>query len=109
MASFQEILYKVKLQKIVGDTSVQLLSVQTDSRKVKPGSCFIAVKGTVTDGHQYIGTAIENGAIAIVCEDIPKILNEDIHYAVVSDSGEAAAIMAHNFYGRLLKKLRLLA
>ena len=108
MASFQEILYKVKLQKIVGDTSVQLLSVETDSRKVKPGSCFIAVKGTVTDGHQYIGTAIENGAIAIVCEDIPKILNEDIHYAVVSDSAEAAAIMAHNFYGRITEKIALI-
>jgi len=108
MASFQEILYKVKLQKIVGDTSVQLLSVETDSRKVKPGSCFIAVKGTVTDGHQYISTAIENGAIAIVCEDIPKILNEDIHYAVVSDSAEAAAIMAHNFYGRITEKIALI-
>jgi UDP-N-acetylmuramoyl-L-alanyl-D-glutamate--2,6-diaminopimelate ligase len=74
---------------------------------VKPGSCFIAVTGTVTDGHEYIQTAIDNGAIVIVCEKIPLILNEEIHYVVVKNSAAAAAIMAHNFYGRITEKISL--
>ncbi|MDE3181972.1 MAG: UDP-N-acetylmuramoyl-L-alanyl-D-glutamate--2,6-diaminopimelate ligase [Bacteroidota bacterium] len=107
MASLQKILYKVNLEKVVGDTSIQILDLQIDSRKVKPGSCFIAVKGTVTDGHEYIATAIENGATAIVCEKIPGVLNEEIHYVVVRNSASAAAIMAHNFSGRVTEKISL--
>ncbi|MEO6894685.1 MAG: Mur ligase domain-containing protein, partial [Ginsengibacter sp.] len=79
MASLREILYRVHLETVVGDTAVQVLSLQIDSRKVKPGSCFIAVRGTVTDGHEYIQTAIDNGAIVIVCEKAPSILKEEIH------------------------------
>jgi UDP-N-acetylmuramoyl-L-alanyl-D-glutamate--2,6-diaminopimelate ligase len=107
MASLQEILYKVNLESVVGDTTVQIVSLHIDSRKVKPGSCFIAVTGTVTDGHEYIQTAIDNGAIVIVCEKIPLILNEEIHYVVVKNSAAAAAIMAHNFYGRITEKISL--
>ncbi len=62
MASLQEILYKVNLDSVVGDTAVQIMDLQIDSRKVKPDSCFIAIKGTITDGHEYIDTAINNGA-----------------------------------------------
>ena len=83
MASLQEILYKVNLDSVVGDTGIEVNDLQIDSRKVKPGSCFIAVKGTVTDGHEYIETAINNGASAIVCEKIPEVLNEEVHYVVV--------------------------
>jgi UDP-N-acetylmuramoyl-L-alanyl-D-glutamate--2,6-diaminopimelate ligase len=86
---------------------VQIVSLHIDSRKVKPGSCFIAVTGTVTDGHEYIQTAIDNGAIVIVCEKVPLILNEEIHYVVVKNSAAAAAIMAHNFYGRITEKISL--
>jgi UDP-N-acetylmuramoyl-L-alanyl-D-glutamate--2,6-diaminopimelate ligase len=107
MASLQEILYKVNLESVVGDTTVQIVSLHIDSRKVKPGSCFIAVTGTVTDGHEYIQTAIDNGAIVIVCEKVPLILNEEIHYVVVKNSAAAAAIMAHNFYGRITEKISL--
>ena len=107
MASLQEILYKVNLESVVGDTTVQVVSLHIDSRNVKPGSCFIAVAGTVTDGHEYIQTAIDNGAIVIACEKIPLILNEEIHYVVVKSSASAAAIMAHNFYGRITEKISL--
>ncbi len=62
MASLHEILYKVNLETVIGDTAIQILDLQIDSRKVKPGTCFIAVKGTLTDGHEYITTAINNGA-----------------------------------------------
>jgi len=107
MASLQQILYKVKIHSVVGTTGIEINDLQIDSRKVKPGSCFIAVKGTVSDGHDYIETAILNGAIAIVCEKIPEIINENIHYGVVENSAKAAAIMAHNFYGRVSEKITL--
>jgi UDP-N-acetylmuramoyl-L-alanyl-D-glutamate--2,6-diaminopimelate ligase len=107
MASLQEILYKVNLEKVVGDTAIQILDLQIDSRKVKTGNCFIAVKGTVTDGHEYIQTAIENGASAVVCEKIPQNLKEGIHYIVVANSASASAIMAHNFHGRVTEKISL--
>lgn len=107
MATLQEILYKVNLEKVVGDTAIQILDLQIDSRKVKPGSCFIAVRGTVTDGHDYIQTAIESGAVAVVCEKNPQNLKEGIHYIIVANSASAAAIMAHNFYGRVTEKISL--
>lgn len=107
MASLQEILYKVKLETVVGDTAVQIVSLHTDSRKVKPGSCFIAIRGTVTDGHEYIQSALDNGATVIVCENIPRILKEEIHYVVVKNAAAAAAVMAHNFYGRITEKISL--
>jgi len=107
MASLQQILYKVKIHSVVGTTGIEINDLQIDSRKVKPGSCFIAVKGTVSDGHDYIETAISNGAVAVVCEKIPEIINENIHYGVVENSAKAAAIMAHNFYGRVSEKITL--
>ncbi|HSN07791.1 MAG TPA: Mur ligase domain-containing protein, partial [Hanamia sp.] len=107
MASLQQILYKVNLETVVGDTTIQILDLQIDSRKVKPGSCFIAVKGTVTDGHEYIETAINKGASAIVCEKIPDVINEEVHYVVVRNSASTAAVMAHNFYGRVSEKISL--
>jgi UDP-N-acetylmuramoyl-L-alanyl-D-glutamate--2,6-diaminopimelate ligase len=107
MASLQQILYKVNIHSVVGTTGIEINDLQIDSRKVKPGSCFIAIKGTVSDGHDYIETAISNGAVAIVCETVPEIINENIHYTVVENSAKAAAIMAHNFYGRVSEKIIL--
>lgn len=107
MASLQKILYKVTIHSVVGTTGIEINDLQIDSRKVKSGSCFIAVKGTVSDGHDYIETAISNGAVAIVCERIPEIINEKIHYTIVENSAKAAAIMAHNFYGRVSEKITL--
>lgn len=107
MASLQQILYKVKIHSVVGTTKVEINNLQIDSRKVKSGSCFIAMRGTVSDGHNYIETAISNGAVAIVCEKIPEIINKKIHYAEVENSAKAAAIMSHNFYGRVSEKITL--
>ncbi len=67
----QDILYKTNVQAVNGSTGIEISSLQLDSRAVKNGSCFIAIKGTTADGHQFIGAAIENGALAIVCEKIP--------------------------------------
>lgn len=107
MASLQQILYKVNIHSVVGATDIEINDLQIDSRKVNAGSCFIAVKGTVSDGHNFIDTAIANGASAIVCENNPAVLNENIHYVIVEDSAIAAGIMAHNFFGRVTEKITL--
>lgn len=107
MALLQTILYQVSIHSIVGSTVVEINGLQIDSRKVKPGDCFIAVKGTISDGHDFIKTAIANGATAIVCETLPEDINEKVHYTVVENSARASGIMAHNFYGRVTEKIKL--
>ncbi|MEJ7676653.1 MAG: Mur ligase domain-containing protein [Segetibacter sp.] len=81
--------------------------MQIDSRKVTEGSVFVAIKGVVSDGHDYITTAVSKGAIVIVCEEMPALLNEDVTYLQVQDSAEAVAHMAHHFYNEPSAKLKL--
>lgn len=94
-----DILYKTGIVSVRGNTQVDIKDLQLDSRKVTPGSCFIAVKGSATDGHAFIETAIANGAIAIVCETMPDQFNESVSYIQVQDSAMAAGYMSHHFYG----------
>ena len=68
MASLQQILYKVNIHSVVGTTDIEINDLQIDSRKANAGSCFIAVKGTISDGHDFIDTAIANGASGLVCQ-----------------------------------------
>lgn len=108
MASLQTILYGVNIQSLLGATALEVTGLQIDSRKVKPGNCFIAIKGLGFDGHNFIGAAIANGAVSIICELIPGEINEKVHYIVVENSAKAAGIMAHNFYGRVSEKIKLI-
>jgi UDP-N-acetylmuramoyl-L-alanyl-D-glutamate--2,6-diaminopimelate ligase len=78
-----------------------------DSRKVKEGFLFVAVKGTTSDGHDFIRKAIELGATVIVCENLPESINEKITYVAVKDSAQALGIIASNFYGNPSERLRL--
>ena len=91
----------------MGSTHTAIASVAFDSRKVKKDSLFIATKGTAVDGHDYISKAIELGAIAIVCEEIPATKFEQITYVKVSDSGYALGIIACNFYDNPSEKIKL--
>lgn len=108
MASLQTILYGVNIQSLLGATELEVTGLQIDSRKVKPGNCFIAIKGSGFDGHNFIEVAIANGAVSIICELIPGEINEKVHYIVVENSAKAAGIMAHNFYGRVSEKIKLI-
>ncbi|MBC7629815.1 MAG: UDP-N-acetylmuramoyl-L-alanyl-D-glutamate--2,6-diaminopimelate ligase [Ferruginibacter sp.] len=103
----KDILYKVSLRSVKGNTNTTIKDLQIDSRKVSKGTCFIAIRGTVADGHQFVDTAIENGASAIVCETLPAILNEEVTYIEVENSAAAAGFMSHNFYGEPSLKLKL--
>lgn len=102
-----EILNHVSAVQTSGPADIAISSLQIDSRKVQEGDCFIAMKGTVTDGHQYIKTALANGAAAIVCETLPAALNEGVLYILVPDSASAAGLMAHAFYGSLTEQMSL--
>lgn len=103
----RDLLYKTAIRSVNGDTGIEISSLHTDSREVKPGSCFIAVKGTATDGHSFVEKAIELGAAAIVYQQIPEVLKEGITYVQVDNSAAAAGWMAHSFYGEPTSHFKL--
>ena len=78
MKLLQDILYKVRLEGVVGTTNVAVESLTSDSRAVRPMALFVAVKGIQSDGHSFIEKAIELGAAAVVCQDLPEKLVENI-------------------------------
>lgn len=107
MALLQDILFKVNIRSVQGNTAVEVKDLQIDSRKVSGGSAFIAIKGVAADGHQFIDTAILKGAKAIICEIMPVNRNEEVTYIQVENSATAAGFMAHNYYGQPSEKLIL--
>jgi UDP-N-acetylmuramoyl-L-alanyl-D-glutamate--2,6-diaminopimelate ligase len=106
MPKLQDILYKVAIRSVIGDVSMNITDLQIDSRKVKQGSAFIAIKGGV-DGHQFIDKAIENGASCIICETLPSNILDVVTYVQVENSSIAAGEMAHNYYGHPSEKMQL--
>ncbi len=103
----KDILYKVSIRSVKGNTDAVISKLQIDSRKVNSGDCFIAIKGAVTDGHQYIDTALDKGAVVIVCEELPVSFVEKVTYIQVENSAVAAGFISHNFYGEPSLKLKL--
>ena len=103
----KDILYKVSLRSVKGNTGIDVTDLQIDSRKVSDGTCFIAVKGSISDGHDYIETAIANGAKTIVCELLPAQLKEEVTYVEVENSALAAGYISHNFYNEPSLKIKL--
>ncbi len=107
MKLLSDILYKVKLEEVVGSTNVAIIDVTFDSRAVKKDSLFIAIKGTASDGHQFIDKAIESGAVSVLCEELPNNQKENITYVKVKNSSEALGYIACNFYDNPSEKLKL--
>jgi len=103
----QELLYTLAIRSVKGSTHREVNALHIDSRNVNDASCFIAIKGAATDGHQYISQAIVQGAIAIVCETMPDDLKEGITYVQVENSAVAAGVMSHRFYGSPTESLKL--
>ncbi len=101
------LLQTIDIIKTIGSTDVEIANVQFDSRKATEGSLFIATRGTATDGHQYISKAIELGAIAVVCEEMPETLNDKITYILTDSSAEALGKIAHTWFGSPSQKLTL--
>jgi UDP-N-acetylmuramoyl-L-alanyl-D-glutamate--2,6-diaminopimelate ligase len=104
----QEILYKVAIRSVHGRLDIDVKDLQLDSRKVSRGSAFIAVKGTHTDGHEFIRSVESSFPSAIICEQMPSSLKDDITYIQVEDSAIASGLLAHNFFGQPSEKLKLI-
>lgn len=103
----ENMLKAVNAQQIIGDTNLEVNGIHMDSRMVKNGFMFVAVKGTQADGHNYISKAIENGATVIVCEQLPVQIESNVTYVQLSDTEEAVGKLATTFYGDPTSKLEL--
>lgn len=107
MVLLKDILLAIQPSQVKGDTSVEVKGLCIDSRKVKSGYVFVAIKGTSVDGHEYISTAEEQGAAAIVCEQLPAEQNNGIVYILVKDSALVAGLLADAFYGNPSQSLKV--
>ncbi len=107
MNILKDILYKVKLNAVAGNTAISISKIEFDSRLIQPNDVFVALKGVQVDGHNYINKAISDGAIAGVGESLPSDLKDGVTYVEVGNSHQALAYMAANFYGHPSENLKL--
>jgi len=106
--NLKDILWKVAIEAVQGSTDVAIEKMEFDSRKVSENDVFIAIRGTISDGHDFIETAINNGAIAIICDVFPDIIVTGITYIKVNDTYKAMAFMAANYFDNPSQKLKLI-
>ena len=104
----EELIKGINVIEMKGDSTQAISGIHIDSRKVKAGDMFIAVKGTQTDGHAYIGKAIELGASTIVCETFPEDMANHVTYIKVADTEDCVGKLATAFYGNPTSKLKLI-
>lgn len=107
MSILKDILYKVAIEAVKGSTEIAIGKMDFDSRKIEANDVFVAIRGSVSDGHDYIEKAIELGAIAIVCDTFPENIVKGITYIQVKDTNKALAFMAANYFGNPSHKLKL--
>jgi UDP-N-acetylmuramoyl-L-alanyl-D-glutamate--2,6-diaminopimelate ligase len=103
----KDILYKVHIEAVQGSTDIALNKIEFDSRKVELNDVFVAIRGTLSDGHDFIEKAVNQGAIAVICEEFPSKIINGVTYVKVENSNEALAHLANNFYENPSSKLRL--
>ena len=102
-----ELLKNVETLNIIGDVDVEITGVNIDSRRIEKGHLFVAIPGTVTDGHKFIPKAIELGATAVLCEKIPEEQTPEVTYVQVASTEDAVGKAATLFYGDPSRKLKL--
>src|SRR5690606_35647515 len=107
MKRLDHILTDISLLQSHGGLDLLIENIHFDSRKVEIGDLFIAVRGTATDGHNYIAKAIKKGAVAVLCEELPEKLIPGITYGLVENTAHALVIVAHNYYERPSEKIKL--
>lgn len=107
MRKLRDILGSVEVAEAVGNLDRDISSLEYDSRRVVPGSLYFAVKGNTSDGHQYIGNAVNAGGVAVVCEMLPEKTDGNTTYIRVVDSALAKAVIASNYFGNPSARLNL--
>ncbi|WP_271767569.1 UDP-N-acetylmuramoyl-L-alanyl-D-glutamate--2,6-diaminopimelate ligase [Aquimarina algiphila] len=107
MTELKDILYKVAINAVVGDTKTSVNKIEFDSRKIGQDDVFVAIRGSVSDGHDFIEKAINQGALAVICEKIPDVTVNGVTYVEVEDTQSALAIMASNYFDTPSENLKL--
>lgn len=107
MKILKDILYKVTINAVAGSTGIAVNKLEFDSRKIEANDVFVAIRGTLTDGHKYIEKAIADGATSVVCEVLPETLQDGVTYIEVANSNQALAFMAANYYEHPSENLKL--
>lgn len=107
MIILKDILYKVAIEAVKGSTEIAINAINFDSRKIETNDVFIAIRGAVADGHEYIETAIGKGAVAVICDTFPEDIVSGVTYVQVKDTNRALAFIASNYYGNPSANLRL--
>ncbi|MBP7497231.1 MAG: UDP-N-acetylmuramoyl-L-alanyl-D-glutamate--2,6-diaminopimelate ligase [Bacteroidales bacterium] len=107
MKRLNDIIKDTEILDIINQNNILIDNICFDSRLVKQNSLFVAIRGVITDGHKYIDIAIEKGATAVLCEELPLSLNNNIIYIKVKNSNYSLSVLAANYYGHPSKKLKL--
>ncbi|GAA3578591.1 UDP-N-acetylmuramoyl-L-alanyl-D-glutamate--2,6-diaminopimelate ligase [Snuella lapsa] len=107
MMVLKDILYRVPINAVVGSTGVEIDAIDFDSRNIAANNMFVAIRGYKVDGHDFIESAISQGASVVICEVMPEKMTEGITYVEVENANKALAIMASNFYGAPSENLKL--
>ena len=107
MKQLKDILYKVGIEAVHGATDITISKIEFDSRKVELNDVFVAIRGTVSDGHEYIEKALSLGAVAVICEEFPNVIVNGVTYIKVKDSNEALAFLSANYYNNPSENIRL--
>jgi UDP-N-acetylmuramoyl-L-alanyl-D-glutamate--2,6-diaminopimelate ligase len=107
MIILKEIIYKVAIEAVKGSTDIAIDKMDFDSRNIGANNVFVAIRGTISDGHDYIDKAIGQGAVAILCDTFPETITKGITYIQVKDTNKALAYMAANYFGNPSQKLKL--
>jgi len=107
MSLLKDILYKVAIESVNGSTEIAINKMDFDSRKIEANDVFVAIRGTISDGHDFIEKAIERGAVAIVCDALPSVLAKGVTYVCVKDTNAALAFMAANYFDNPSRNLKL--
>ena len=106
--NLETLLNRIPVLEIIGNKNPEVSEIVFDSRKAVENSLYVAIKGTVSDGHSFINAAIEKGAKIVVCEDLPETLNNEITFIKVKDSSKVLGQLASNFYGNPSEKFNLI-
>jgi UDP-N-acetylmuramoyl-L-alanyl-D-glutamate--2,6-diaminopimelate ligase len=107
MSILKDILYKVAIEAVKGSTDISINKMDFDSRKIEINDIFVAIRGSISDGHDFIEKAILQGAVAVICDTFPDTIENGITYVQVKDTNSALAFMAANYFGDPSQKLKL--
>lgn len=108
MIILKDILYKVAIEVVKGSTEMTINKIEFDSRKIIENDVFVAIRGTVSNGHDFIEKAINLGATVIVCDTLPEVIVTGVTYIQVKDTNTALAFLSANFYGNPSQNLKLI-